>query len=90
MKLKQLSTEFEYFTQKWQIFGLIQFRIIAYIFIYDINYHCAKFYGNISTEMDNTNIFPFLAIFSQNFDYFTPKIAIFGPIQVGIIANIVS
>ena len=27
MKLKQLSTEFEYFTQKWQIFGLIQFRI---------------------------------------------------------------
>ena len=33
MKLKQLSTEFEYFTPKWQIFELIQFRIIAYIFI---------------------------------------------------------
>ena len=33
MKLKQLSTKFEYFTQKWQIFGLIQFLIIAYIFI---------------------------------------------------------
>ena len=33
MKLKQLSKEFEYFTPKWQIFGLIQFRIIAYIFI---------------------------------------------------------
>ena len=33
MKLKQLSTELEYFTQKWQVFGLIQFRIIAYIFI---------------------------------------------------------
>ena len=55
-----------------------------------MNYHCAKFYTNISTNMDNTNIFPFLAICSQNFDYFTPKIAIFGPIQLGIIANIVS
>ena len=31
MKLKQLSTEFEYFTPKWHIFGLIQFRTIAYI-----------------------------------------------------------
>ena len=40
--------------------------------------------------MDNTNIFPFLAIFSQNFDYFTPEIAIFLPIQLGIIAIIVS
>ena len=33
MKLKQLYTEFEYFTPKWQIFALIQFWIIAYIFI---------------------------------------------------------
>ena len=33
MKLKQLRTEFEYFTLKWQIFGLIQFRTMAYIFI---------------------------------------------------------
>ena len=65
MKLKQLSTEFEYFTPKWQIFGLIQFQIIAYIFIEYMNYHCAKFYTNISTNMDNTNIFPFLAIFSS-------------------------
>ena len=40
--------------------------------------------------MDNTNIFPFIAIFWKNFDYFTPKIAIFGPIQLGIIAYIVS
>ena len=55
-----------------------------------MNYHCAKFYTNISTNMGATNIFPFLAIFSQNFDYFPPKIAIFGPIQFGIIANIVS
>ena len=72
MKLKQLSTEFEYFTPKWQIFGLIQFRIIAYIFIKYMNYPY-EFYTNISTNMDNTIIFPFLAIFSQNFDYFTPK-----------------
>ena len=49
-----------------------------------MNYHCAKFYTNISTNMDNTNNFPFLAAFSKNFDYFTPKIAIFGPIQLGI------
>ena len=40
--------------------------------------------------MYNTDIFPFLAIFSQSFDYFTPKIAICGPIQLDIIANIVS
>ena len=33
MKLKQLNTEFEYFTPKYQIFGLIQFRNITYIFI---------------------------------------------------------
>ena len=56
-----------------------------------MNYHCAKYYTNISTNIDNTTIFQFLAIFfSQNFDYFTPKIAIFGPFQLGIIANIVS
>ena len=33
MKFKQLNTEFEYFTPKWQVFGLIQLPIIAYIFI---------------------------------------------------------
>ena len=73
MKLKQLSTEFEYFTPKWQIFGLIQFKIIAYIFIKYMNYHCAKFYNNISTNMDNTNIFQFLAIFFTEFWLFYPK-----------------
>ena len=51
---------------------------------------CKVLYQYLNKYMDNTNIFPFLAIFSQNFDYFTPKIAIFGPIQLGIIANIVS
>ena len=55
-----------------------------------MNYHCAKFYTNILINMDNTNIFPFLTIVSQNFDYFTSKIAIFGPVQLGIIADIVS
>ena len=52
-----------------------------------MKYQSAKLYTNISTNMDNTNIFPFLAIY---FDYFNPKIAIVGPIQLGIIANIVS
>ena len=55
-----------------------------------MNYHSSKFYTNISTNMDTTNIFPFLALFSQNFDYFTPKIANFWTIQFGFIANIVS
>ena len=55
-----------------------------------MNYHCAKFYVNISTNVDTTNIFQFLAIFLQNFYYFTPKMASFGPIQLGIIANIIS
>ena len=33
MKIKHLNTEFEYFTTKWPIFGLIKLGIIAYIFI---------------------------------------------------------
>ena len=32
-----------------------------------MNYYCAKFNTNISTNMDTTNIFPFLSIFAQNF-----------------------
>ena len=55
-----------------------------------MNYQSAKFYTNISTNMDITNISHFLLSFLQNFDYFNPKIAIFGPIQLGIIAYIVS
>ena len=55
-----------------------------------MNYHCAKFYTNISTNMDTTNIFPFLAIFSIQFLKFYPKIANFLSIQLGIIANIIS
>ena len=38
-----------------------------------MNYNCAKFYVNIPTKVDTTNIFPFLAIFSQNIYDFTPK-----------------
>ena len=53
-------------------------------------YHCAKFYTNISKNVDTTNIFLYLAIFFTEFWLFTPKIAIFGPIQLGIIAYIVS
>ena len=71
-------------------FGLIHFGIIAHVFIQDMNYECAKFYTNISTNMDTTNIFPFLAILSIEFLQFYPKIAKFGSIQLGIIANIVS
>ena len=55
-----------------------------------MNHYCAKFYTNISTNMDTTNIFPFLAIFSIEFLLFYPKKANFGSIQLGIIANIVS
>ena len=55
-----------------------------------MNYHCAILYTNITTNMDTTNILPFLAIFSQNFDYLTPTLAIFWPIQFGITAYIVS
>ena len=54
-------------------FGLMQLWVIAYPLIKDINYHCAKFYTNMSTNMDSTNIFQFLAIFAQKFYYFTQK-----------------
>ena len=55
-----------------------------------MNYPCAKFYTNIYTNMDTTNIFPFLAIFSIECLLFYPKIANLWSIQLGIIANIVS
>ena len=54
-------------------FGLMQLCFIAYTLFKDMNYHCAKFYTNMSTNMDSTNIFPFLMIFAQNFYYFTQK-----------------
>ena len=71
-------------------FGQIHFGMIAHVFIQDMNYQCAQFYNNISTNMDTTNIFPFLAIFSIEFLLFYLKIANCGSIQLGIIANIVS
>ena len=55
-----------------------------------MNNNCAKLYTNISTNMDTTNIFPFLTIFSIDFLLFYPKIVNFGSVQLGIIANIVS
>ena len=41
-------------------------------------YQCAKFYTNISTNKDATNIFQFLTIFSIEILLFYPKIAKFG------------
>ena len=38
-----------------------------------MNYHCAKFYINISTNMDTTNIFPFLTIFFTESWLFYPQ-----------------
>ena len=55
-----------------------------------MNYYCAKFYTNTSTNMDTRNIFQFLSIFAQNFYYFSPKKSNFGPIELAIIADIVS
>ena len=55
-----------------------------------MNYYCAKFYTNISINMDITNIFQFLSIFAQNFYYFSLKKSNFGPNQLDIIAYIVS
>ena len=59
-------------------FGLMQLCLIAYTLIKDMNYHCAKFDTNMSTNMDSTNIFQFLTIFAHNFYYFTKQIANFG------------
>ena len=66
----------------------MHFGMIAYVFIKDMNYQCAKCYTNISTNMDTTNIFQFLAIFS--IESFYAKIENFGSIQLGIIAIIFS
>ena len=55
-----------------------------------MNYYCAKFYTDMSTNMDTTNLFQFLSIFAQNFYYFSPKKSNFVPFQLDIIAYIVS
>ena len=54
-----------------------------------MNHYCAKFYTNMSTNTDSTDIFQFLSIFAHNFYYFSPKKSIFGPFQLDIIAYIV-
>ena len=56
-----------------------------------MNYYYAKFYTNISTNMDTTNIFQFFSIFAHNFSYpLPPPQSNVGPIQLDIIAYIVS
>ena len=40
--------------------------------------------------MDTTKNFQFLSVFAQNFYYFSPQKSNFGPIQLDIIAYIVS
>ena len=55
-----------------------------------MNYYCAKLYTNISTNMDTTIFFQFLSILHRIFTIFPPKNQNFGPIQLDIIAYIVS
>ena len=55
-----------------------------------MNYHYAKFHTNISINMDTRNIFPFLEIFFYRISTILPPIALFGPVQLDIIAYIVS
>ena len=46
-----------------------------------MNHHCAKCHTNILKNMNSINIFPFFAIFAQNYKnvvLFYPKIANFG------------
>ena len=52
-----------------------------------MNYHCANFYTNTQTNMDTTNLFPFLAIFSIECLLFYPKITNLLSIQLGILAT---
>ena len=80
----------EYFTPKWlilELFNLAWYHTIHSLYIY-LGYELPlyKIYTNISTNMDTTNIFPFLAIFAHNFYYFSKKLLILGPILLLIIA----
>ena len=55
-----------------------------------MNHYCAKFYTKISTNMDTTNISIFSLDFCTEFLLFSPQKSNFGPIQLSIIAYIVS
>ena len=59
-------------------FWLIELGIKAYVFIEDMNYHFAKLYTNISTNMDSTDISHFSRFFAHKFFYFTQNIANIG------------
>ena len=50
---------------------------------------CKILYQYIN-KYDTTNIFHFLAIFAKDFYYFSPQKSNFGPLQLDIIAYIVS
>ena len=65
-------------------FRLIQFGIISFIFVKDMNYHCANLNTKILIDMNNKN-FPIPHNFCTEF-----LLANFGPIHLGIISNIVS
>ena len=92
MKLKQLSTEFEYCTPEWHIFGLIQLRIIAYsISLFSIWTTTVQNFIPMYQQIRILQIFSHLSRFFHRILTILPnKIAILGPIQLGIIANIVS
>ena len=75
------------FHPKTANFEINQLVIIADIFIKVMNYHCAKFNTNASSNMDTIKLFQFLAMFEQNFTVLT-QIPDCGPIQLGIIAHI--
>ena len=55
-----------------------------------MNYYCAKLYTNISTNMDTTNISNFSRFLHSIFTIFPSKNQNFEPIQLDIIAYIVS
>ena len=47
MKLKQLSTEFEYFTPKWQFFGLIQLGDNTFVIEWFAGINCIILWSQI-------------------------------------------
>ena len=59
--------KFDYFAPKISNLKRIQHENIANIFYSSMNYYFAKFYDILSSNVDTTYIFHFLAIFSQKF-----------------------
>ena len=97
MKIKHFSTQFEYFTPKLLIIHLG--RSLYLHLDYAALFH--SLYLNKGYELSLCKILyqliwilqifsPFLAIFAQNFYYFTQKKLILRPILLRIMAKIVS